>query len=446
MATITNLNVKLSLHDQDFSDGLKKAEQRASHFSKQVGKFSGGVESLNNLAQSASLASDAFGGASGNVGTFIGGLGAVSTSISAVTSVTFGLTAAMRTLTASMAANPIGLVVVGIAAAFAAITYAASKFNEEEERIAKINEDNAKALEEVNEKLRDREKILKETPEQTEKRKIIEPLRDANTTNDFGQNIGIDAAEKRLQRIQRIEAESKRLQGVFSGIDDAEKALQEKGLSAVESPDQKETRGFRDSLRKKGLDSSTIDQYERQLIALQEFTHKQEELKAKEDKASAERKQLEESLAEFERAANEAYLSDTDKKIKKLQELGANEKQIAKARADIAKAKEPEERRVQLEKDIADKQRLIGEEKKPESLINQISAIENVKPSAEPAAPRAILKGSAEAALLENRTKTPIEKQTELQKQTLAQLKQQLKVQQDQLAELKKQKEEIVAF
>jgi hypothetical protein len=180
----------------------------------------------------------------------------------------------------------------------------------------------------------------------------------------------------------------------------------------------------------------------------------------KQQKADDERKELADSILEIEKQAAAAGLSDTEKRVQAARALHATEQEIARIRAAGAKIEANERDKKAAEaraKAVDDRKREADAIKKSAegpletfkrkmADIQRLSAFKSANfTSADAAAaaaaaekelresfktkggdidsPKALLKGTAEAALAEDRAKNPVEKLTDIQRQALAEAK-----------------------
>ncbi len=218
------------------------------------------------------------------------------------------------------------------------------------------------------------------------------------------------------------------------GFSDARKLLYEY-IKQLEEVNKLRGRTYADRLDSEQL--AGVEKFKSQIAAL-EVLEKQ--------------KELTKELKEIQKDADQAYMTDSQKKLAKIKELaiasGKTGRELAHAISDaqakLAVSDAPEKRKKEVDKLIEEKKKLVGDDG-PKSLTEQIKDIKEQK-FKDIESPKALLKGSAEAALAENRQANPIEKMTQLQRETVAKLEAQRVIAKDQLKALEKEKEFIAQF
>jgi hypothetical protein len=405
--TVTSLNVRLALHDAGFSRGLLKAEQEAGRFAKTTGKISSGLGNFSQLTSGLASVATAAGSSGSAMAAVAANADVMATTIGATTNVVFGMTAAWRALSASMLSNPIGIVIAGAAAAAATLL--------------SIFRDTSKAV--------------------ADTRTEVEKLEASSSPMERSFGAALRAGQERTKaakeqnRQNEIAAEQrKKIRGEFDN------ARQQQ----LEIVDPVAARS-----RELILLRMTITESEQLLKIEAETARIKAEKEAAEEKAreaAAARESLLKSLADFERSAQQAWMTETEKKLAKLRELRATEAQLAAARENMEAAGEPAKRLEMLKKEIAEKKKLIGETSGPESLTATIKRLEESSGTKEAASPKALLKGSAEAALAEDRRKSPVDQLPDLLKKQLEEAKKQKALAEKQLAVMEKEQQRIAQF
>lgn len=187
------------------------------------------------------------------------------------------------------------------------------------------------------------------------------------------------------------------------------------------------------------------------------------DFKAQQDKVSAAEKELEikKMIADLQQEAAQAGMTEAQKKIADLQAAGATAEQIAAAQKALAQKEAADEKSRLMERGKQLKDSLATPAEEYKKKMNEIGrllaqkaidpitamraadaagkALEDASMAAGAgrniASPAALLKGSAEAALAEDRQKTPFEKMTDLQRKQLAENVKLNKTAKDMLAE-----------
>lgn len=166
------------------------------------------------------------------------------------------------------------------------------------------------------------------------------------------------------------------------------------------------------------------------------------------------KKKLAEEIAGLEKKAAQVNMTDAQKQLATLRELAEAaglrgtrlEVAMGRARSAMEDVAEAARQKKQLDDAIEAKKRAIGSPQGPKSLYDQLMDIENNVSKGFAESPKALLKGSTDAALAENRMKNPIEKLTDLQKQQIAKLEKQIRIEERQLAEMQKEKLSVAQF
>jgi len=432
MATVTSLNVRLLLHDVSFTKTLQKSEKEAEKFAKSVHKVSGGLGTLAAAASNISGVASATAGAESAITRFSGAIStSTSTTLAAVNAVV-GLRAAFTALSLSMATNPLGVAMIAAATAIGVVLSLMSKANgemAEAEEYAQRMEELANRWRDAKADIATRERQLGMDAQQKE----MDAMRVKLSALFAAGQITTEQYTAQMERYRNIllkeqeigkarEAAGKK-QGEMQSLDKIadETANMLAGVSAI---NQEMAR-----LEGLGLNPDQLD-IARQIL----------EERERANKVVADRAELNRQISDFEAAANQAWMTDQEKKIAKLKELGATEAQIAAARRSMEKAGEPQKRQKELAEQIAEGRKVM------QGLEQQARAIEGARGSGLAANPQAMLKGTAQAALAESARKNPVEQLTDIQKKSLEELKKQKLLQERQLAFLEKEQERVAQF
>ena len=256
-----------------------------------------------------------------------------------------------------------------------------------------------------------------------------------------GETMPIGPAETaefqtRLQAEQQREASKQRQVDLENKL----KAIAEEASTAAQSANQKRL----DELAELGATAEQLAAAAGQLQAIDQATDRMRD-----------REQLIRSIADVEREASVAGLSAMEKRLELARQLGATEAEIARIRAaqaridqasdqdKLAKSREQQRQRIrdqaerlresvltpmeQFEKKMADIERLRKVGAIDDKTANRAAAEAEkaLRESfagqglGEQTSPQALLKGTAEAALAENRIKNPIERLTDIQRKQL---------------------------
>ena len=256
-----------------------------------------------------------------------------------------------------------------------------------------------------------------------------------------GETMPIGPAETaefqtRLQAEQQREASKQRQVDLENKL----KAISEEAATAAQSANQKRL----DELAELGATAEQLAAAAGQLQAIDQATDRMRD-----------REQLIRSIADVEREASVAGLSAMEKRLELARQLGATEAEIARIRAaqaridqasdqdKLAKSREQQRQRIrdqaerlresvltpmeQFEKKMADIERLRKVGAIDDKTANRAAAEAEkaLRESfagqglGEQTSPQALLKGTAEAALAENRIKNPIERLTDIQRKQL---------------------------
>lgn len=395
MATTTSLTVRMRLADQNFGSGLVRAEQSATKFSKQLTKVSGGVGRISEIASSLNAVAMSAGGAESSLGVFASRLSTTTYALTAGTHLVFGMNGAFDALKASMLANPIGIVIAGAATAAGALLA--------------IFRDTSAAVADTRTEL---EKMLTSTSKWERDFAMALKMGETSAANRKRDN---EANAKAMEERARKQKEFENVQNKIDELQDPQAAR-------------------RNGLIREGFsldETSALMKKEDDLAKLEKEKAKREE---RERQLAQARKDLTESLAELERSANEAWLSDNEKKLAMLERLATAAGQQfdrEKARQQLEAAAEPE----RLKKETETAERQLKDAKQKEKELAKLRGTKEVD------SPTALLKGSAEAELAQNRAQNQVEKMTDLQKQELAEIKQQRRMLETKLTALAKSRD-----
>lgn len=425
--TVTSLNVRLQLQDANFTKGLKKAEVEAGRFSKTFSKVGGGVGALSNLASSVSAVAGETAGATSGLANVANATATMATTMVASTNVVFGLSGAMRTLKALMASNPVGIAIVAAAAAVGLLVSLLNQSNDAMDEAAKKADEAKKRADDYQKKLDDIEKRKGQagmTGDEKELddlgRDVLRPLMDAGEMS-YSQAQGV---KQQLAAAQQIEHQKEREKKLEEEIAKIRQDTLEANMTATE---------------KRLVELSRLGASGDQLAAVKSRLAAADKVAAAE-KARAE---LNQQLAELEKNANQAWMSDNEKKLAMLEALAKQTGQNfdrAKALQQLEAAAAPTKRKQELADRLNQQKSALSETDK------QIAAINSNQGSGQAASPKALLRGTADALLAENRAKNPVELMTDLQKKSLEELKRQRHIQERQLEATQKESETIAQF
>lgn len=480
MATITNLNARLMLTDVNFGTGLVRAEQNATKFTKQVTKIGNSVGSISRIAAEAESLNATIGGANTTITAVTGSLGTMSMVLSSGTTLVFGLRQAFLALSGTLAANPIGIAALAISAAVGAFLAITSKMNEGVKSFKERAEEAAKAATELDSKIADRSQKMNATAAATERRQAVEDARAKGASESR-----LYYLDQQIERLQRLEKASEAAAKRQAELASAWEMVEERSRAAKETEEQTSRRKFAEGIKgqsetarfglmsefdegtrlqaekalrqeladiERAAGEASLTETEKRIRAIQAMADKaaktnldgsksgiaidENKLRKQLDAAdaAAKAKELEAQLAEFERSANEAWLSDTDKKLKMLEDLARKTGRIVdleKVRRQIEASERPRE----LEKQISGAQKMI------QDLEKRQQSIEGMSGSGEASSPKALLKGSVEADLAASRASNPVERLTEIQKKQLAEIQRQRTIAEQQLRAFEQEKE-----
>ena len=393
-ATVTSLVAKLELRDVNFGSGLDRAEQHAGRFSKHLNKVSGGVGRVIDLAQSFETVATSAGGAESALAKVGSSLGSTATTVMAATNLVYGLKGAFAALKAMMLTHPIG---IAIAAGAAAAGLLLSIFRDTKS--------------EVRDTRTDIEKMLTST----------------------------DRATREFAAMIERAKEARKQSAAAAKIDDILNADREKRVSTVQEAKDNVAKlkdpeaARRNQLIRDGLNLGEVDQ----VMELEAEAKRIEEDRMARQKrlqeAEEKRRELAASLAELERNANEAWMTESAKKLAMLErqaKAAGQQFDREKARKQLEAAEAPERMRGQ----IADAEKRV---KELEAKEKKLAADEGKRMIVD--SPTFLNKGTAEAELFADRQKNQIEKLTDVQKQQLAETRKAKAIAEKQLAELKRQ-------
>lgn len=282
-----------------------------------------------------------------------------------------------------------------------------------------------------------------------EKKEAENKQRQANDT--------IEGLRKELRQLGMTEMQKRLDDMVLAGADSPQLALARDILVQIERKTKEFERQADLAREIEAIEKETasvgLSDIEKRLAGMRELgaTAKQiadaeEKLKAADEKIrSIERqKSLSEEIARIEKEAAQVGLTEAQKRLALLKEMGATEQQIADARKKLdaiesaSKSEETANRVKQLYEDIETPLEAYRKKIADIAQLQRIGAInaqiakramdaadkDLVKEfgggRSQASSPQALLKGSAEAALAANRDRNPVEKMTELQRQELA--------------------------
>ncbi len=346
----------------------------------------------------------------------------------------------------------------GLVAAWQALT----EIDSGADRLARMLEF-ASATKDAREKVEDLEAELEKsvrqhgwTDEQKELEKYVQSLQ---KWQDDAASQGMDIHDDLQKRLADYQA----LQKVYADLEEKEKKQKEL---------KKQQKDLAAELKKIAGDNfaaggSDID---KKVSALQQLGAKpsqlawaRQALEMTEDanKIAENRKEIEKQIADIQRDAATIGLSEAEKRVAMLKELGATQEQLAKADSaakaldqakrekeiqDLAKSIDKSQPFKAFQQRIQDIQKLLAAGK-----INPVDALAVADAaqktligsfdasSTKYESPNALLKGSAEADLAENRAKNPLEQLTDIQRQNLAEAKQINTALKDEIALIKAQ-------
>lgn len=393
-ATVTSLVAKLELRDVNFGSGLDRAEQHASKFSKQINKVSGGVGRIIDLASSLETVATSAGSADSALAKFGAGMGSTAATVAAGTNLVFGLRGAFDALKKSMLTNPIGIVIAG-AAAVAGVLLSI---------------------------FRDTKSEVRDTRTEVEKM-LASPAR---ATREFAAMI------ERAKEARKESAAAAKIDGILNA--DREKrvsTVQEAKDNVAKLKDPEAAR--RNQLIRDGLNLGEVDQVMEMEAEAKRIEEDRMARQKRLQEAEEKRRELAASLAELERNANEAWMTESAKKLAMLErqaKAAGQQFDREKARKQLEAAEAPERMRGQ----IADAEKRV---KELEAKEKKLAADEGKRMIVD--SPTFLNKGTAEAELFADRQKNQIEKLTDVQKQQLAETRKAKAIAEKQLAELKRQ-------
>lgn len=449
MATVTSLSARLMLTDVSFSKTLQKSEKEAEKFGKNMSKMAGGVANLTALTSNINGVASSTAGANSAITTFTGSLSTTTSTVTASISAVVGLRSAIRSLKTTMMTNPLTAAFVVAAAAIGVVVALVKAFSGDTEAAlqkARQAEEHAKELDkraaEINTRMR-QVRMNTNEKELDSFRQYLQQLvaageitqRDANTRLRSLQRV--QEAEARVTREREAQA---RIAQQGKAADDAVANMQEREENAGKTKAQLERDHYRDTLiagdASYGAVDELMEQYDRTIAKEEEAAAQRQRIAD----AEKQRADLNRQLAEFEQQANQAWMTDQERKLAKLKELGATEEQLARARKAMEAADAPRREQQRIQKELGERKKQLAD------LDQQEMAIESARGRGFADAPKALLKGTAEAALAESQRKNPVEQLTDLQKKQLAEIQKQRALAERQVALLEKEKEQVAQF
>lgn len=157
-------------------------------------------------------------------------------------------------------------------------------------------------------------------------------------------------------------------------------------------------------------------------------------------------KKINEQIADIQKAAAQANMNESQRKLDDLRREGATAVQIGRMRAALAEQERVAAAKKSREDAISAMKKRIGTAEAPKSLYEQLMGIKNDVGKGFADSPKALLRGTAEADLAANRQKNPVEKLTELQKTQINRLEKQIVIAERQLRVAEANKDVVVQF